>query len=85
MYLYAETVQHGEFQKRLSSDRLKNFSFEKEIVRQLLKRECMNRVSYALTVGSIIYIMTYMRSDMAYSLGVVSRYYLTQVKNTNKL
>ena len=37
------------------------------------ERERMRRILYALTVGSIIYIMTCTKSDMAYSL-VVSRY-----------
>ena len=34
----------------------------------------MSRVSYASIMGSIMYAMTYTRSDVAYSLGVVSRY-----------
>ena len=38
------------------------------------KREHMSRIPYALVVGSIIYIMTCTRLDMAYSLEVVSRY-----------
>ena len=38
------------------------------------KREHMSRVSYASAVGSIMYAMTCTRVDVAYSLGVVSRY-----------
>ena len=39
------------------------------------EREHMSRISYASTVGSIMYtIMTCTRPDVAYSLGVVSRY-----------
>ena len=38
------------------------------------KREHMSRISYALTVKSIMYVMICMRSDVAYSLGVVSRH-----------
>ena len=38
------------------------------------ERECMSRVPYALTVGSIMYAMTYTWPDVAYSLEVVSRY-----------
>ena len=38
------------------------------------ERERMSRVSYASTIDSIIYAMTYTRSDMAYSLRIVSRY-----------
>ena len=38
------------------------------------KRERMSRVSYASTMGSIIYAMTCTRVDVAYSLGVESRY-----------
>ena len=34
----------------------------------------MSRIPYALVVGSIMYAMTCTRPDMAYSLGVVSRY-----------
>ena len=34
----------------------------------------MSRIPYILVVGSIIYVMICMRSDVAYSLGVVSRY-----------
>ena len=38
------------------------------------ERECMSRISYASTVGSIMYAMICTRSDVAYSLRVVSRY-----------
>ena len=38
------------------------------------ERERMNRVPYASIVGSIMYAMTCTRVDVAYSLGVVSRY-----------
>ena len=38
------------------------------------ERERMSRVLYASTVSSIIYIMTYMRPDVVYSLEIVSRY-----------
>ena len=38
------------------------------------ERVRMSRISSASAVGSIIYAITCMRSDMAYSLGVVSRY-----------
>ena len=37
------------------------------------ERECMSRISYASVVRSIMYTVTYTRSDVAYSL-VVSRY-----------
>ena len=40
----------------------------------LEEREHMSRVSYASAVGSIMYAMTCTRADMAYSLGVVSRF-----------
>ena len=36
--------------------------------------KCMNRIPYASTVESIMYAMTCMRPDVAYSLGIVSRY-----------
>ena len=38
------------------------------------ERELMSKVSYALIVGFIIYIITCTRSDMVYSLEVVSIY-----------
>ena len=38
------------------------------------ERERMNRIPYASAVGSIMYVMTCMRSDVAYSIGVVSKY-----------
>ena len=38
------------------------------------KSEHMSRVPYTSTVGSIMYAMTCTRADMAYSLGVVSKY-----------
>ena len=39
---------------------------------QEIKR--VSKISYASVVGSIMYAMTYTRSDVTYSLGVVSRY-----------
>ena len=39
----------------------------------LQEREHMNRVSYASAMDSIMYIMTCTRSDVAYSLRIVSR------------
>ena len=38
------------------------------------ERERMGRIPYASVVGSIMYAMTCIRSNVAYSLGVVSRY-----------
>ena len=38
------------------------------------ERECMSRVPYTSVVGSIMYAMTCTRPDVAYSLGIVSRY-----------
>ena len=38
------------------------------------ERERMSRVPYASAVGSIMYAMTCTRPNVAYSLGVVSRY-----------
>ena len=38
------------------------------------ERERMSRIPYASAVGSIMYAMTCTRPDVAYSLGVVSRY-----------
>ena len=38
------------------------------------EREHMSRILYASIVGSIMYVMTCTRLDVAYSLRVVSRY-----------
>ena len=38
------------------------------------EREHMSRIPYASIVDSIIYVMTCIRSNMAYSLWIVSRY-----------
>ena len=38
------------------------------------ERERMGKILYASAVGSIMYAMTCTRPDVAYSLGVVSRY-----------
>ena len=38
------------------------------------ERECMSRIPHASIMGSIIYAMICTKSDVAYSLGVVSRY-----------
>ena len=38
------------------------------------ERDRMSRILYASVVGSIMYAMTCTRSDVAHSLGVVSRY-----------
>ena len=45
------------------------------------ERERMGRISYASTVGSIMYAMICIRLDVAYSLGVVSRYQSDPEKN----
>ena len=34
----------------------------------------MSRISYALAVGSVMYVMTCIRPDVVHSPGVVSRY-----------
>ena len=47
---------------------------KKDCLTTLEERDCMSRILYASTVGSIIYAVTCMRSDVAYSLGIVSRY-----------
>ena len=41
----------------------------------------MGRIPYASAVGSIMYALTCTRSDVAYSLGVVSRYQSDPGKN----
>ena len=47
---------------------------KKDCVTTLEKREHMSRVPYASKVGSIMYAIICTRVDVAYSLGVVSRY-----------
>ena len=46
-----------------------------------LERERMSRISYTSVVGSIMYVMICTRSDVAYSLKVVSKYQLDPDKN----
>ena len=76
--MYIETVL-----KRFSMENSKKgylpigheiFFSKKDCPTTLEERERMSRVPYALVVGSIIYAMTCTRPDVAYSLGVVSRY-----------
>ena len=50
------------------------FLSKKDCLTTPQERERMSRVPYASIVRSIIYAMTYMRLDVVYSLGVVSRY-----------
>ena len=38
------------------------------------ERECMSRILYTSTMDFIMYVMTCTRPNVAYSLGVVSRY-----------
>ena len=45
------------------------------------EREHKSKISYASTVGSIIYALMCTRSDVAYSLGIVSRYQSDLDKN----
>ena len=57
------------------------FLSKKDCLMNLEEREHMNRILYALTVGSIMYAMICTRSDMAYSLRIVSRYQSNLEKN----
>ena len=75
---YIDTVQ-----KRFSMENFKKdylpigheiFLSKKDCRTTLEEREYMSRVPYTSTVGSIMYIMICTRLDVAYSLGVVSRY-----------
>ena len=47
---------------------------KRDCLTTLKERERMSRIPYASVVGSIIYTVTCMRSDVACSLGVMSRY-----------
>ena len=49
------------------------------------EREHMSRISYALAVGSIMYAMIYMRSNVAYSLGVGADTSPIQVRTIGRL
>ena len=52
----------------------KNFLSKGDCPTTPQERERMSRVSYASAVDSIMYAMICTRSDMAYSLEIVSRY-----------
>ena len=62
------------FKKGYLSIGQKNFLSKRDCSTTPQERERMSRVPYTSVVGSIIYAMAYTRPDMAYSLGVVSRY-----------
>ena len=47
---------------------------KKDCATTLEEKEHMSKISYASIVSFIMYAMTYTRSDVAHSLGVVSRY-----------
>ena len=64
----------------LSIGQKKNFS-KGDYPITLQERKRMSRIPYALTVGSIIYAMTCMRLDVAYSLRIVSRYQFDSDEN----
>ena len=49
------------------------------------ERKCMSRISYASTVGSIIYVMICTQSNVAYSLRVVSKYQFDPSENHCKI
>lgn len=44
------------------------------------ENEKMDKVPYVLAVGSLMYVMVFTRSDIAYSVGVVSRFLLNPGK-----
>ena len=48
--------------------------FKKDCLTTPEEREHMSRIPYASTVGCIMYAVTCTRPDVAYSLGIVSRY-----------
>ena len=48
--------------------------FKKDCPITSKERDRMSRIPYALVVGSIMYVMMCMRSNVAYSLRIVSRY-----------
>ena len=39
-----------------------------------VERAYMNRIPYASLIGSLMYVMVYMRSSIAYKVSLVSRY-----------
>ena len=67
-------VSMENFKKSYLSIGQKIFFSKGDCLTTSQERERMNRVPYASAVDSIMYVMIYMRSDVAYSLGVVSRY-----------
>ncbi|KAG8499336.1 hypothetical protein CXB51_005851 [Gossypium anomalum] len=49
------------------------------------EREHMSKVSYALAVGSLMYVMLCTRSDICFTVGMVSLYQTNHVSNIGKL
>ena len=39
-----------------------------------IERDRMERIPYALVIGSIMYVMLYTRPDVSYALSITSRY-----------
>ena len=62
------------FKKDYLSIGHENFLSKKDCATTPEEREHMSRILYALVVDSIMYAMTCMKPDVAYSLGVMSRY-----------
>ena len=69
------------FKKNYFSIGHKIFLSKRDCLTTPQEREHMSKISYAMIVDSIIYVMTYTKSDMAYSLGVVSIYQSVLRKN----
>ena len=83
--MYIDTILKWFSMKNFKKDYLpighKIFFLKRDCSITPLERECMSRISYASIVSSIMYSMIYTRSDVAYSLGVVSRYQSDPGKN----
>ena len=76
-FMYIDTMLKWFSMENFKKDYLsigQKISLLKRDYPQLFKRERTSRVPYALTVNFIMYTMTCTRPDVAYSLGVVSRY-----------
>lgn len=66
---------HIDKSKVLSTPRAPHLILNsQQILKTYAKKEDMTKVSYASTVGSLIYDMVCTRSDLAYAVGVVSRF-----------
>ena len=49
------------------------------------EKEFMGKIPYQSVVGSVMYVMIAFRLDIAFTVGALSRFLSTMVRNTGKL